>query len=785
MSHDYQSRHDHDDHNGEAFTGYRPSPGKRTLTARLPGGRIDRAADNNGVSANAGGALQQAASSSGAPLPPDLEANLAMAFCGVDLSAVRVHTGAESDQAARSIGARAYTTGQDIHFARGQYDPTGREGQRLIAHEVAHTVQQRGAAPTTQTKLTVSQPGDSHEREADAAADAFVSGGRARIARSTGLGLHRQRRASSPETCDPDNQPPPRAPERTAVYLTGRYVSQTRNATMQISQAGHHIEGWIQVHGRQATIRHHRFSAQMRENGGGEVTFRGQSRAGNIEAAPDPRSRPSDIVVTGQGGREPGIVEVIVVLRGQTYMLTRSDERTPLSEATISGVGSASATRGRRRGSRGDEEARATLRANEHAPLTPQQQRRIARMPGLIRSHISDFASAGRHARQGTANRLNLRIRSLFGSFDRDQHPLLVRELRARLHGVVHRGTNLWHWMHSVIAQAPGPTADMQQLLDIQPHGDGTQRFHYRWKYDAGGPSADIGVGVMAQGASVVIQQGVLRDDSQPLSGSNFRRTQEWSYTMVRAGVSVGPSAGAAFAETTTWAYFDSPMPWEGRHFVGWIGTAGVNVGGAAGPAQPNLGTSQAVMYGSGEWPALQVPMPGGDNLFGARVGAEHEITIAYLGANPGQALSAARRAAGGRARRGRSRPRISHVGHFATNEHDLNEQGRTAVRAFCATHRALLESRRSSLEIDAYASHLGADCDNQQLTERRAAHTLQFMRNCMGGPGESRRSRMFARVRTRAHGETQATGAAESDNASDRYVHIVLNGSITLRLQG
>ncbi|MSP59637.1 MAG: DUF4157 domain-containing protein [Myxococcales bacterium] len=97
---------------------------------------------------------------------------------GADLGGVRVHTGAASEEAAAGVSARAYTTGQDVHFGAGQYQPGSREGDRLIAHELVHTVQQRGSNghAAAQHKPSVSQPGDAAELEADRIADAVVDG---------------------------------------------------------------------------------------------------------------------------------------------------------------------------------------------------------------------------------------------------------------------------------------------------------------------------------------------------------------------------------------------------------------------------------------------------------------------------------------------------------------------------------------------------------------------------------------------------------------------------------
>jgi hypothetical protein len=109
----------------------------------------------------------------GAPLPAALRRQLEAAL-GAGLDRVRVHTDSGSDAAARALGARAFALGDDVFFRDGAYDPQQPDGRRLIAHEVAHTVQARGTPPSTDGATTVSQPGDAPEREADAFADAFM-----------------------------------------------------------------------------------------------------------------------------------------------------------------------------------------------------------------------------------------------------------------------------------------------------------------------------------------------------------------------------------------------------------------------------------------------------------------------------------------------------------------------------------------------------------------------------------------------------------------------------------
>ena len=171
------------------------APGRASLSAKLDApanplvsGLIQRKAerDGNGVADGADHAVASASSSSGMSLPSPIMRKFE-ASLGTDLSSVRVHTGAESATAASAVGAKAYTMGQDIHFGAGQYDPSSGAGQHLLAHEVAHTVQQRGGSPTRQNKLEVSGPQDAAEHEADHAAEAMVSGAPAQVGGGGGV----------------------------------------------------------------------------------------------------------------------------------------------------------------------------------------------------------------------------------------------------------------------------------------------------------------------------------------------------------------------------------------------------------------------------------------------------------------------------------------------------------------------------------------------------------------------------------------------------------------------
>jgi hypothetical protein len=84
----------------------------------------------------------QAMSAGGTPLPPSIRATFEPSF-GYDFSSVRTHNGSEAAGAAAALGARAFTVGDHIFFAAGEYQPTSPSGQRLVAHELTHTIQQQ------------------------------------------------------------------------------------------------------------------------------------------------------------------------------------------------------------------------------------------------------------------------------------------------------------------------------------------------------------------------------------------------------------------------------------------------------------------------------------------------------------------------------------------------------------------------------------------------------------------------------------------------------------------
>ncbi|HEU5269635.1 MAG TPA: DUF4157 domain-containing protein [Jatrophihabitans sp.] len=126
-------------------------PAEQLPADALPSGPIHRAPVAAAPVGAEGGALDETAASDveglrggGRPLPDGIRRSMESAF-GTDLAGVRVHTGPTASRLSDQLGAHAFTTGNDIVFADGLPDVSQPDGQRLMAHELTHVLQHRGA----------------------------------------------------------------------------------------------------------------------------------------------------------------------------------------------------------------------------------------------------------------------------------------------------------------------------------------------------------------------------------------------------------------------------------------------------------------------------------------------------------------------------------------------------------------------------------------------------------------------------------------------------------------
>jgi hypothetical protein len=121
--------------------------------------------------------VQKAMQTNGEPIPAALKTSLGN-FLHENLDEVSIHHSAASQQAAGQMQARAFTIGNQVHLGTEGLSLSGAEKDNLLAHEIVHTVQQREAS--MQNNLSISQPQDSQETEAQSIAGHFS------LAQSTG-----------------------------------------------------------------------------------------------------------------------------------------------------------------------------------------------------------------------------------------------------------------------------------------------------------------------------------------------------------------------------------------------------------------------------------------------------------------------------------------------------------------------------------------------------------------------------------------------------------------------
>jgi hypothetical protein len=127
-----------------------------------------------GLHRSAGNQAIQRAMSGGAPLPRELRSPLE-AYFRTPLDRVRIHSDEASQSLADSLGARAFTVGQDIHLGGDGARATGSDRKQLLAHEVVHTLQQGQVGP--RAKLKAGAPDDRYERQAERISAAITHGG--------------------------------------------------------------------------------------------------------------------------------------------------------------------------------------------------------------------------------------------------------------------------------------------------------------------------------------------------------------------------------------------------------------------------------------------------------------------------------------------------------------------------------------------------------------------------------------------------------------------------------
>jgi hypothetical protein len=141
-------------------------------------------------------------SGGGSPLDRDTRGFMESRL-GADFSDVRVHTDGKATESARSVQAYAYTVGNDVVFQSDKFSPESESGQRMLAHELTHVVQQR-SGPVDGTPapggIQISHPSDTFEQAAESSADQVMSSAAPTVESHTAAAPAAVQRAASEAT---------------------------------------------------------------------------------------------------------------------------------------------------------------------------------------------------------------------------------------------------------------------------------------------------------------------------------------------------------------------------------------------------------------------------------------------------------------------------------------------------------------------------------------------------------------------------------------------------------
>ena len=174
------------------------------------GGMLQRAAASNATVGEVPPIVRDVLRSPGQPLDAATRAWMEPRF-GHDFSGVRVHTGTQAAESTRAVNALAYTVGHNVVFGAGQYAPRTSGGQRLLAHELTHVVQQRATAAGGELRMN----GDAGaEQEAASAALAIAGGITPQNIKAGRIGLQQQAAPDAPQAPQPQ-------PRRDYVFIMG------------------------------------------------------------------------------------------------------------------------------------------------------------------------------------------------------------------------------------------------------------------------------------------------------------------------------------------------------------------------------------------------------------------------------------------------------------------------------------------------------------------------------------------------------------------------------------
>lgn len=679
---------------------------------------------------------------------------------GSDVADARIVKGPAAAAAAESIGARAFTVGNRIFFGNG-YDP-GTEGGNLLAHELTHVVQQRGARPPTNWE---SLPFVGHD-------DARESEARAHDGNAT-AGSSEQSIARDPDPALRAEGEREAALERTVHDLTGRYEGAGR--TCQLNQAGRTIVGRYQVRSGTRMITWN-VTGELGWSNEGSTGFRGTAtRSGHRPSGPlAGLARPEQplrltLVFSGNDRLR------ITVNDEGTHELTRVDTTPIRSDAALENAGSLDA-------------------ASERTPLGPEQRQQVTALVATLGRHLRAAFEGDNLMRAAQLGRCNEAVGNAFERVPREQQELFAQAVREELAAT--RATfdgqawSLLDWLYVAVARQ---TRDGEIAVDLghierhlQIHGsarsavDGQMEYRYVIEFLRLGGDLHVVEGGGAAAGVMRVRAYAPRRHGDASAGRG-EMLWEQHYAIAGGSASLGLSGGTSIGFENGGQEVTTPFPWAPQDFVGRITEQQARIGFvgqvAGGGLDLTADTSTVYIHGSGLFPPLQLEWESENIGFESFVGAEMSEGEAY--ATGGWWLDD--RVRGPVADPGAARDRRIRVGAdvhlgFETDQYMLSARGRQALREVLAWNRGVLLEPGTLIVVEGYASRRYTRERNRFLSEQRAHAVADAIRGVF--PTTQPIVRFFGEE------AAERAGVPDGDNSQAwRRADVLINGTRVLRL--
>ena len=715
-------------------------------------------------------------SGNGQPLPASVRAFFEPRFSR-DFGHVRVHTDDQATRSAQGVNALAFTVGRDVVFDRGQYTPETVAGRGLLAHELAHVVQQSTPSsphqgpnltnpvdartgPTARQRLNISRLGEASELTATELTDDSVGtrppGRDVPYLRSADALLQRAPRLKKADAP---------MPEQTSFDITGHYevINPTEDTriTIQINQAGRRIVGRWQRRvyspgAERQFISSSSLDGHLQSDTSAGLTFTYQrftdkedahlESGGTLTAVRD--GAEAQILLSGEDGS-------IALRRTSKIPLVPTEALERIRPERVGELAT----------------------AFEKAPLDTREEQRISEVaPNIMRMIPKYFDTSDRRARSSLATQVNETVKTLFDHFADEQMPIVTHRLRQILTHITYTVKQverpLWDWLQIIVVADSAYTEALQKRLDMQKSGVSLSEegmawdHHYHWRFAVIGLSADVGIGLGGMIGLFTITK---------------RYPDAWgpvNYRTSLGSVSAGLSAGFQVAQTTE-NDLSSPFPWTSRNFQGPYVITSVPLG-LVSAFGVSWGQGAINFYGDGTFPVLSGDAGGFSEILGLYAGAELSFTAGYI-VGEGQQEPVQRTQPYGLVPVDTKLAPKSAI-HFGVDEPSLTSYGRDAIREFCALWRSALGNPKNTLSIDGYTSTTGGEKHNQQLSELRAQNTLQAIRDILG-PAFAIPEKQSRAV---GHGKLPAlfkTLRDQWETPTWRKVEVRINGRLVLTL--